>query len=622
MSFKRLILLLLVLLELVACSASDHHSDTDNNDTAYTTVNNFAVPSTYAELAEYVLFVADLQSAYQAMMDEQEHTFESSVKCFADLYAEGLRVNSVLSYLQISVPDADMRALASDVKQQLTTWFFQIVTDASLHEVMQSFVNKKEEYAASEQEVITSVEEILTLYGMNMNDEDRRDLNLLNIQTEMLEQQINYLDLEGDPDVLIPSLFSALINVQTASANLIGYENYAEFKISSQMPGSVENVESFLLEALNNLHIPFDSLIDKLQLIKADMTEDPQAVIYYEDKGVYLRELITSEYGIADFETKYSDDGFFPLDDIIATLFALYDNYFGIELIKSDPPGTVWHEDVEYFEIRRKETGLVLGSVYLDLLARDGKQDSSKIATLINGYTDENGTDVRPVFVWHMCLADSLKGEPVMVSISKTLSMFHEFGHLLQRSLSSASVSPEFVEIYSQLFEEYFYEREVFASLLGTSVSLTDAEYDSWISSIAVYELAGKVWSFSCYLNNLKLYTEFSGEDDIDVLALQDEILNNYYLPRYYNSTRVINVGNQVSYPASLYSYGWSLGIALDVADEVRSNGGLLNKTNAEALRDEFYSLKDPLDKDEVVRSFLGRDWNMEAFYDYYGVKE
>ena len=83
----------------------------------------------------------------------------------------------------------------------------------------------------------------------------------------------------------------------------------------------------------------------------------------------------------------------------------------------------------------------------------------------------------------------------------------------------------------------------------------------------------------------------------------------------------VKGIGNQIDYPASLYSYGWSLGIALDVADFVRSNGGLLDKANTKMLRDRFYTLKAPLDKDETIMSVLGRDWNMDAFYKYYGAE-
>jgi len=607
MTIKRISLLFLLIFSVMSCIVFDNSGEPQGR------YNDEAVPSTYSELADYVSAVADLQSDYQQMMNLQERTFENTIKCFHDLNDKGREIRGVLNFLQIVTSDADMRTLASETSLQLSTWFFQLVIDPALHEIMQEFIDRKDDYDIFEQEIISSVETMLTDYGMGMDAADRNVLNYLNVQTETLVQQINYLNIINDPAVQIPELFTDLIGVQTSFAGYYGYDNFADYKISKHMPGSAEVVENFLLEAINELHVPYDGLVEKLKAIKAEATGEPDAVIYFQDRIVYLDKLVEEEYGISDFSTKYASDGAFEVDDIINTLFSIYENYFDIELTKSTPPGNVWNEDVEYYEMRDRNTGAPLGSFYLDLFVREGKHSLSSIYSLLPEHTDDDGKSVKPVYVWIMNINKESK-----VSIYNSIGMFHEFGHLLQRILSSTDISSEYVEVFSQLFEEFFYEREVINSLLGDNV-WTDEEYESWMNAIAVYNLDQNIASFALYLYNLRLYNDYTSE--IDVLALQDEILGNYYLPMGYQSTKVINVANQINYPSAYYSYGWSKGIALDVADFIRSNGGFLNKENTEILRDKFYALKEPLDKNAHIRKVLGRDWNMDAFYRYYGAE-
>ena len=532
MVLKRLTLLLLILFSLVSCRNSDDSVAVSDR------LNDSSIPATYAELESYALILDELQTEYNSMMVIQEHTFRNTVEFFNDLYEKGIRVRSIFKFTAISSPDEEVRDLASQLNLQITSWFFQIATGSDLHTVISGFTDRKEEYEGDELEVLEQVEELLIGYGLRLGETDKANLVNILVQMETISQQIDYLDIMGDPDGLIPGLFADLINFQTAYAGYLGYDNYAEYRMAFQMPESASDVENFLLEALDRLDVPYSDLIDQLQVLKAEQTGNPDPVIYFEDRLNYLEYFIESEYGFPDFNDRYFYNGIYRLEDILSTLFYIFDEYFGVQFVESVPPGELWHEDVKYYELIDKETEAPLSSLYMDVYDRTGKDRTSMIYQISLGYTDDDGIYVRPLLAFMMSIDKGTDETPSMVSLADTLSMFHEFGHLMQISLSSTGVSSEFIEVFSQLFEEFFYEKEIADRLLGYDNAWTEEDFGNLKKAIAAYEIDQKLFSFAMYLFNLRLYTDYGAEDSIDILTLQDDIISSYVLPVYYDSER------------------------------------------------------------------------------------
>ncbi len=616
MALKRLASLALLTLSLISFPACS-----DNPVTKSDRLNKTAIPVSCEELENYIAVTEELQADYNSMMELQEHTFDNTIQFFYDLYLEGNRIMGIFNFVAMTSPAEDVRNMAADQNLQLVSWFAAVATDSELHAVISEFTERKDEYQGDELSVLESVESILSNYGLKLDEEEKNILVNIIVQMEAISQQIKYLNIMGDPDGLISELFSELINYQTLFASYRGFDNYADYHISFQMPGSAANVESFLLDTISRLNVPYSDIIDRLQAIKAEQTGDQDSVIYCEDREIYLDDYIESEYGITGFNNKYFFDEVYAVDDILNTLFYIFEEYFNIEFIESSSPGALWHEDVKYYEMRDKETGAPIASFYADLYARTGKESASKIYPVIPTSMDNDGIYTRPVLALLMSLNKETDEGGPKIPLGNSLTLFHEFGHLLQKALSNAGTAFEFVEVFSNLFEEFFYEKEIGDLLLGQDKSWSDEDFINFKKAVTVYRLDWSSFSFANYLFNLSLYTDFGPEDSIDVLAFQEDIIGTYFLPLQYDIEEVISIGNQINYPASYYSYGWSLGIALDLADFLRSNGGLLNKTNTIMLRGKLYTLEKNFDKNEKIRSVLGRDWNMDAFYKYFGAE-
>ena len=377
MIFKRLVFFLFIIFSVVSCMGSS-----DDITVINSRQSDYVIPVSYEAVENYASLIDGLKSGYDDIMNAEERTFGNTVTAFYDIYKSGSLARGYLNFILQTSADADVRELASRLVLDMVTWYFGVASDPALHEAVALFSGRAVALTPSESETLENVEKLLGDYGYGMSGADRVSLVSNLVQTQVLEQQINYLDTMGDPQNLIPELFAEYIKLKAAYAGYFGYDNYAEYKISVQMPDSVAEVESFLLEGISRLREAYGAFSEKFNSIKAEIKGNPDAVVYLEERQIYLDYIIEAEYGLENFNKTFFEQGHYSLKDTLDTIFYIYDEYFDIKFVEADPPGELWHEDVRYFEMVDKNTGEPISSCYMDLYARTGKVNASQIYQL------------------------------------------------------------------------------------------------------------------------------------------------------------------------------------------------------------------------------------------------
>ena len=257
-------------------------------------------------------------------------------------------------------------------------------------------------------------------------------------------------------------------------ANLLGYSTHAHFVLEERMAGHPEKVLDFLNDLLKKSKPFADKQLKQLQ----DFAKDVDGLDTLEswDHLFYSEKLKNKLFNLDDEKLK----PYFKLENVIQGAFKVAEKLFGLSFIEVRNIDT-WHEDVTTYEVRNNKKELV-SIFYTDFHPREGKKNGAWANSLKNQKV-KNGKNERP-HVINVCNftkpTDSL---PSLLTFNEVTTLFHEFGHGLHGmlanttypSLSGTNVNWDFVELPSQIMENWCYEKEcleIFAKHYETGESI------------------------------------------------------------------------------------------------------------------------------------------------------
>ena len=257
-------------------------------------------------------------------------------------------------------------------------------------------------------------------------------------------------------------LIQKILELRNKKANILGYANYAQLSLATKMATSPEEVVEFLRELAQKSKNQAEKELEELrQFAKAHgFNEELQAydIAYWSEK------LKKAKYSVDDEEYK----PYFEKNATVEGLFEFLHRLFKLEFTKVDTP--VWHESVSCYEIRLPER--LVGRVYMDLEAREGKRGGAWMDEWVKHHMDEKGEIVYPVAYIVANFAPSSDNVPSLLRPDDVVTLFHEMGHALHHLLSTvkepavsgiAGVEWDAVEFPSQFLENFAYEEEVLA---------------------------------------------------------------------------------------------------------------------------------------------------------------
>jgi thimet oligopeptidase len=425
------------------------------------------------------------------------------------------------------------------------------------------------------------------------------------------------------------ALLDAIIAKRDALAKKLGFKSYAELNIDDEMVRTPERAEAFLRDLSTKCH---GKLLKEIEALRADLPESVQL----DEKGRFK----PWDIGFAKrfYKKKHFDvdehelEQYFAVDRAVQGVLDIYQRFLNLEFVFVKPQWA-WHDDVQLIEIRDKDTHTLRGYIFLDLYPRAHKYEHFCLSSVVSATQlhDVHG-QVTTAPAVACIIANFPRGQgdrPALLKHHDVSTFFHEFGHAMHHvlgstelvSFSGTSVKLDFVEVPSQLFEEWAFDKEILKTLschYQTGQSLPDDLIDR-IIALKKFD-SGWFVTRQCMLSLLSLAIYQPGErKDVDAIRLQ---LAQEIMPMVCNDPDIhmqASFGHLIGYGARYYSYMWSKVYAMDLFGSVK-NQGLINPEAGKRLVCTVLAKGGSVEPEVLLKDCLGREPRTDAFFSYFGI--
>ena len=403
-----------------------------------------------------------------------------------------------------------------------------------------------------------------------------------------------------------PILKEAVV-LRNEKAALFGFNTWSEYRLQNRMAKSPKNVKAM-----------YDNLIPKLQ--KAAEVEKKELVIDDIDiKDIApwdIRYFISTERSkVSNIENGELKKYFF-IHDVKNEMFKVCEEVFDL-VIKPESNESAWHEDVELWSLWQKD-GERLAYFYLDLHPRDGKFTHAAVFDISSGGSVRQEL---PVCSMVANFPNPNTGDGLM-TFDEVETLFHEFGHVLHNGIGKskytrfvgANCEWDFVEAPSQIMEHWVWKVECLKKIsrhIETGKSLSEEMCEKLNSSknIGASLLALRQVSFG--LADQHLHGEDFNDSLNDIEQISQEVTNI----NYPNDTNHLPAFGHLlgGYDAAYYGYLWAEIIGDDMFSRFENEGVLSNSVGVE-YKNKILKPGGTISAELMVKNFLGRKWNDEAF--------
>lgn len=407
-----------------------------------------------------------------------------------------------------------------------------------------------------------------------------------------------------------------IIRLRHQRAVLLGYTSHANFVLEERMAKSPDKVmeflEGLLEKAKPKAQIDIREVADFAQ--KTDQIESLQKWDF-----AYYSELLKREKYALDDELLRP---YFQLEQVIDGVFKTAEKLFGISFTaNSEIP--VYHPDVTAYEVKNTD-GDHLAVFYADFFPRPGKRNGAWMTSFKGQYL-ENGTDSRPHISIVCNFTKPTKTKPSLLTFQEVTTLFHEFGHALHgmlasgtyESLSGTSVFWDFVELPSQLFENWCYEKEcldLFARHYQTGEAIP-AELIEKIRNASNFQQGYQTLrQLSFGLLDMAFHSQ-NPEKIHDLRAFESNILSKTdLLPKVPNTMVSTSFSHifQGGYSSGYYSYKWAEVLDAD-AFELFQEKGIFDPETAQSFRKHILAAGGSEHPLTLYKRFRGRDPKPDA---------
>lgn len=421
-----------------------------------------------------------------------------------------------------------------------------------------------------------------------------------------------------------------LLKLRAEGAALLGYANTVDYEIETRMAKNSQTVAKFYNDLEPIVRKKAEAERDELLAAERKHTKDSKATFDPWDYAFY-KNLVK--------EKKYSVDGekvaeYFPMDQVVQGLINVAQGAFGIELkdVTANAASLnlpIWHADVKLYEVKDKASGEVLGHMYTDLFPRENKYTHAACWGLRSRKVWPDGTVQKPLAALVCNFTKPTADKPSLLPHDEVETFFHEFGHGLHQMLTETSygrfsgtaVARDFVEAPSQMLENWIWNGDVlktFAKHYKTGEVLPDKLLNGMKAARTFgsgIETQGQL-----FLGRMDqaFHTVVSGEVDTTKVAGQVYEANTIYkaVPGTFFQA---SFGHLTGYEGAYYGYLWSLVYAQDLWTRIEEKG-VLNPEAGMYYRKKILARGGSMDEMEMLRDYLGREPNMEAFYKHLGL--
>ena len=390
----------------------------------------------------------------------------------------------------------------------------------------------------------------------------------------------------------------------------------------------VKNGESALkfIEELHEKVSPrFQEEIRELEEFRAQETQssprnlDPWEVSYW---GEQLRK---KRFDFDEEELRQ----WFPIRSVQNGLFTLAEKVFGVRISpKTEPDAAkVWHPSVEFYDLE-DSSGQFLGSFYADWYPRKGKRDGAWMNPLFTGNPTSPDEPIPHFGVICGNLTPPSGSRPALLTHREVETIFHEFGHLLHhlcsevgvRGLSGTNVAWDFVELPSQIMENWCWEREsldLFALHYEDGSPIPEELYQKMRRARNFQSAMQTMRQLTFAKLDLELHTNRTFASTEDLFAFIKTLLADYQMPLRVTPPSILPrfthlFGSATGYAAGYYSYKYSEMLDADAFSRFLGEG-ILNPSIGREFRKKILAKGNSAPPAELFSDFMGREPDPDA---------
>lgn len=409
-------------------------------------------------------------------------------------------------------------------------------------------------------------------------------------------------------------LLGEILALRQEKARLLGYANFADYVLEDRMAANAQRALHFEEDLRQKFQPHFEREKLQLQTFRRQL-EGPDApelepwdISYYAEK---------QRQALYDFNDELLRP-YFPLPRVLEGLFSICHQVFGIQ-VKETSGVPVWHPEVRVYDIYQDDR--LITRFYTDWFPRESKRGGAWMNSFITGSRDYGAFEPH---LGLMCgnLTPPVGDQPALLTHDEVQTVFHEFGHLLHHALSNVevksiagtSVAWDFVELPSQIMENWTWERpalDLFARHYQTGEPIPQELFEK-LQQAKTYRAAHDTMrQLSFGTLDLKLHVHYSAEGG-DIGSYSKQVMQSFTpasLPEDYSFvTGFTHVfGSAVGYAAGYYSYKWAEVLDADAFSRFQSEGIFNPQTGADFI-EHILSKGNSVDPAELFRRFMGRD--------------
>ncbi|MGN6619428.1 MAG: peptidyl-dipeptidase Dcp [Ilyomonas sp.] len=420
------------------------------------------------------------------------------------------------------------------------------------------------------------------------------------------------------------AIIARLAEIRLQKAKLLGFKNFAEWKLQDQMAKTPEAVEKFFAQL-----VPAATSKAKAEAVVIQQLIDEQNggfKLQPWDWDYYAEQVRKAKYDLDENEVK----PYFELNKVLEDgVFYAANLLYGLTFKeRHDLP--VYQQDVRVFEVFDEDNSS-LALFYCDYFTRDNKSGGAWMSNMVN---QSKLLGTKPV-VYNVCnFTKPAPGQPALISFDDVTTMFHEFGHALHGmfanqtypSLSGTNVARDFVEFPSQFNEHWALDPTVFnhyAVHYQTKQAMPQILVDkikkaaNFNGGYSLTELLAAA-SLDMQWHTLSGNDTVTNVDSFETAALQKTNLDLPEVPTRYRSSYFLHIwGN--GYAAGYYAYLWTKMLEEDAYSWFEENGGL-TRENGQRFRDMILSKGNTEDYNKMFNDFRGRQPSIKPMEKYLGL--
>ena len=422
-------------------------------------------------------------------------------------------------------------------------------------------------------------------------------------------------------------IIGKVLELRQAKAALLGYADFSDLVTEDRMAKLGTKAKAFIDDLRERSQEAFDRENQELQAYRREIESESAPALEPWDVAYYSEKQRQAKYDFNEEELR----PYFPLERVLDGLFATAQALYEIEIVERD--AAVWDSEVKSYAIQERD-GTMVAAFYVDLFPRENKRGGAWMNSLISAaYREEAPLPHLGLFCANV--NPPVGGKPALLTHREVETLFHEFGHLLHhcfskvsvRSLAGTNVAWDFVELPSQIMENWCWERsglDLFAAHYETNQPVPDELYEKMVRARTYRAANAQMRQLGFAAVDLALHQSFDPSKDGDAMAYGRDILQGHSATRLPEDYAMLAgfghiFAHPVGYASGYYSYKWAEVLDADAFTRFKKEG-ITNPEVGRAFRDTILSKGNSEEAEKLYQDFMGRDPKLEPLLERCGL--